>query len=102
MSSLKQCDPDQQSDSTGLRSNNATKPLAALHAELERQGVVFAMTRVKQDLRNQLAKAGLIDTLGADHIFMTLPTAVAAYRNWHQQRVGPLPDDSIPGPAGTP
>lgn len=26
MSSLKQCDPDQQSDSTGLRSNNATKP----------------------------------------------------------------------------
>jgi hypothetical protein len=27
MSSLKQCDPDQQSDSTGLRSNNATKPL---------------------------------------------------------------------------
>lgn len=76
--------------------------LAALHTELERQGVVFAMARVKQDLRNQLAKAGLIDTLGADHIFMTLPTAVAAYRNWHQQRVGPLPDDSIPGPAGTP
>ena len=26
MSSLKQCDPDQQIDSAGLRSNKATKP----------------------------------------------------------------------------
>ncbi|MGH3920155.1 MAG: STAS domain-containing protein, partial [Pseudonocardiaceae bacterium] len=77
--------------------STAADALAALHAELKRRGVVFAMARVKQDLRDQLARAGLIDAIGEDRIFMTLPTAVAAYRNWHQQRFGLLPDDSITG-----
>ncbi|MGH4011865.1 MAG: hypothetical protein ACRDTH_27500 [Pseudonocardiaceae bacterium] len=48
----------------------------------------------------QLARAGLIDAIGSDQIFMTLPTAVAAYRHWHQQRFGALPDDSITGSPG--
>ena len=39
------------------------------------------------------ARAGLIDTIGEERIFMTLPTAVAAYRSWHHQRFGPLSDD---------
>lgn len=82
--------------------STAADALAALHAELDRQGVVFAMARVKQDLRDQLSRAGLIDAIGEDRIFMMLPTAVAAYRNWHQQRFGPFPDDSITGSAGGP
>ena len=73
--------------------STAADTLAALHAECERRGVVFAMARVKQDLRDQLARAGLIDTIGEERIFMTLPTAVAAYRSWHHQRFGPLSDD---------
>ncbi|RDH77283.1 solute carrier 26 family protein [Mycolicibacterium moriokaense] len=55
--------------------------LDQLRAELKRRGIVFAMARVKQDLRNSLAAAGLIDKIGEDRIFMTLPTAVEAYRN---------------------
>jgi sulfate permease, SulP family len=70
--------------------STAADALKALRAELHRQGVVFAMARVKQDLRDQLAKA---DTVGEDRIFMTLPTAVTAYRNWYQQRFGSFPDD---------
>jgi nucleotide-binding universal stress UspA family protein len=46
--------------------STAADALAALHAELERRGVVFAMARAKQDLRDQLARAGLIDTIGED------------------------------------
>jgi hypothetical protein len=38
-------------------------------------------SQVKQDLRDQLRAAGLLDKIGEDHIFMTLPTAVEAYRN---------------------
>ena len=52
-----------------------------LRAELERRGIVFAMARVKQDLRDQLEAAGLIDKIGEDRIFMTLPTAVEAYND---------------------
>jgi len=38
------------------------------------------MARVKQDLRDDLDNAGLLDKVGADRIFATLPTAVAAFR----------------------
>jgi sulfate permease, SulP family len=38
------------------------------------------MARVKQDLRDSLEAAGLLDKIGEDHIYPTLPTAVEAYR----------------------
>jgi SulP family sulfate permease len=58
----------------------ALDALEQLRAELERRGIVFAMARVKQDLRDELEAAGLLDKIGEDRIFMTLPTAVEAYR----------------------
>ncbi|WP_443048179.1 SulP family inorganic anion transporter [Streptomyces sp. NBC_00252] len=66
-----------------------------LRRELTHRGVVFALARVKQDLLADLKAYGLADTVGADHIFPTLPTAVAAYREWsgaHDQgTAGPVP-----------
>ena len=59
----------------------ALEALDQLRAELERRGIVFAMARVKQDLRDELEAAGLLEKIGEDRIFMTLPTAVEAYRN---------------------
>jgi sulfate permease, SulP family len=55
--------------------------LKQLRDELERLGIEFGMARVKQDLRDELEAAGLVDKIGEDHMFMTLPTAVEAYRN---------------------
>jgi SulP family sulfate permease len=52
-----------------------------LRAELQRRGIVFAMARVKQDLRDPLKAAGMLERIGEDNIFPTLPTAVEAYRN---------------------
>jgi SulP family sulfate permease len=54
--------------------------LDQLRSELTGRGIVFAMARVKQDLRDSLDAAGLVDKIGEDRIFMTLPTAVEAYR----------------------
>jgi sulfate permease, SulP family len=51
-----------------------------LRTELARRGIVFAMARVKQDLRDSLEAAVLVDKIGEDRIFPTLPTAVEAYR----------------------
>ena len=52
-----------------------------LRQDLDRRGIVFGMARVTWHLREALQAAGMLDKIGADHIFMTLPTAVEAYRN---------------------
>jgi SulP family sulfate permease len=59
----------------------ALDALEQLREDLEARGIVFAMARVKQDLRAMLEAAGLLDKIGEDHIYPTLPTAVDAYRN---------------------
>ncbi|MFH9712970.1 SulP family inorganic anion transporter [Streptomyces luteogriseus] len=54
--------------------------------ELAHRGIVFALARVKQDLLDDLTAYGLADTVGRARIFPTLPTAVAAYRNWRSDQ----------------
>lgn len=51
-----------------------------LRTELDDRGIVFAMARVKKDLRAALDAAGLTARIGAERLFPTLPTALAAYR----------------------
>ena len=60
----------------------AAEALHALITELRRRGMVFATARVKQDLRDVLVRAGLVELIGEERMYMTLPTAVAAYREW--------------------
>jgi SulP family sulfate permease len=50
-----------------------------LQEELSARGIVFAMARVKQDLYRQLARAGMVERIGAPWFFPTLPTALAAF-----------------------
>ncbi|GGR51970.1 sodium-independent anion transporter [Streptomyces aurantiogriseus] len=57
-----------------------------LRRELAHRGIVFALARVKQDLLDDLRAYGLVDTIGSERIFPTLPTAVAAYRKWHRDQ----------------
>lgn len=60
-----------------------------LREDLEARGIVFALARVKQDLLDDLRAFGLADAVGAEHIFPTLPTAVAAYQAWRARPDGP-------------
>jgi sulfate permease, SulP family len=57
----------------------ALDALDQLREDLFRKEIVFAMARVKQDLRDSLAAAGLLAKIGEDRIYMTLPTAVEAF-----------------------
>jgi MFS superfamily sulfate permease-like transporter len=57
-----------------------------LRRTLTRRGVVFALARVKQELLHDLKAYGLVDSVDADLVFPTLPTAVAAYRTWCDRR----------------
>jgi high affinity sulfate transporter 1 len=69
----------------------AADALEHLRREVDSRGIVFAMARVKQDLRADLVRAGLVGRVGADLIFPTLPTAVAAYLDAYVERHGSLP-----------
>jgi sulfate permease, SulP family len=69
----------------------AIDALDALRDELDHRGIVLALARVKQDLRDVLAPSGFLDRLGADRVFYTLPTAVTAYLHWYAARFGQPP-----------
>ena len=57
----------------------AADALGELNDELERRGIVLALARVKQDLRTQLERIGLVTHIGQDRIFATLPVALDAF-----------------------
>ncbi|RAG87300.1 sodium-independent anion transporter [Streptacidiphilus pinicola] len=57
----------------------------ALRQELQERGIVFALARVKQDLRDDLDAYGLTESVGNERIFPTLPTALAGYRAWARE-----------------
>jgi sulfate permease, SulP family len=79
----------------------AIDTLDELRAELDRSGIVFALARVKQDMRADLAAAGLVERVGDDRIFPTLPTAVQGYVDWYTNRYAKPPAD-ISGPPAAP
>jgi SulP family sulfate permease len=65
--------------------------LETLRRELTEAGTVVALARVKQDLRDQLGPTGLLERIGEDRIFPTLPTAVEAFQAWQTGRTDPGP-----------
>ncbi len=69
----------------------AVDTLERLRQNLTAQGVVFALARVKMEVREQLAAAGFVQAVGQDRIFATLPTAVAAFADWHEAEFGTRP-----------
>ncbi len=69
----------------------AADALNELHDELERRGIVFALARVKQDLRDELEAAAIVEKVGEERLFPTLPTAVQAYVHAYIERHGAPP-----------
>jgi len=75
----------------------AVDALDALRITLQEEGIGFAMARVKQDMRDSLDAAGFVDKVGAELIFPTLPTAVAAYATWYERTYGrPIEGFQVP------
>jgi len=51
----------------------------------EQGGIVLALVRVKRDLLQDLVRHGVAERIGLDHIYPTLPGAVAAFEAWVAQ-----------------
>jgi SulP family sulfate permease len=62
--------------------------LEEVRKTLAERDIVFALARVKMDMRDALAPTGFIDRVGEDRVFPTLPTAVDAYEQWYAARHG--------------
>jgi SulP family sulfate permease len=73
----------------------AIDALEEVRRTLTERGVIFALARVKFEVREILASTGFIDRIGEDRVFMTLPTAVQAYQDWYADR--PARDTPSPG-----
>lgn len=69
-----QCEAIIEVDSTGVDA------LQALLDELAMSGVRFVLVRAKTELIETLGRTRLLDEIGADYVFPTLPTLVQAYR----------------------
>jgi high affinity sulfate transporter 1 len=63
----------------------AADMLEDLQEELEARGIVLGMARVKHDLAIYLDRVGLLDRIGRDHVFPTLPTAVEGFHGQRRQ-----------------
>jgi SulP family sulfate permease len=62
----------------------ATDALEELRAELDRRGIVVGIARMKEELREELARTAFLRQVPADRIFATLPTTVEAYQGWEK------------------
>jgi sulfate permease, SulP family len=69
----------------------AVDALEEVRRTLAERGIVFALARVKFEVREILASTGFIERIGKDKVFMTLPTAVAAYEQWNARHGGDAP-----------
>jgi len=45
------------------------------------RGIILGMARVKQDLYAQLRRSGLLEKIGHENIYPTLPTVIAGFEN---------------------
>ena len=64
----------------------AVEVLGQLARDLAARNVVFAMARVKQDLRLQLVRGGLLEVIDEERFYPTLPVAVEAFERWKERR----------------
>jgi high affinity sulfate transporter 1 len=59
---------------------SASDAIRALHSELAERGVRLVLARLLDPVRTELARDGIIDLIGPDAVFRTVPEAIAAYQ----------------------
>ena len=69
----------------------AADALDELRRNVAERGIVFAVARVKKEVRDLLISVGFVEKVGSQRTSMTLPTAVDAYLRWYADRHGSTP-----------
>ncbi|MCU0283265.1 MAG: SulP family inorganic anion transporter [Candidatus Nanopelagicales bacterium] len=82
----------------------AIRLLVGLVDELRSRGIRVGLARAKHDLLLQLERSDLLDLIGREMVFPTLPTAVEAFRAWaaaHPEPDRPRPPGGPVDPSGS-
>ena len=74
--------------------STAADMLLELQRELAERGVRLALTRVKRELHAQLEAAGVLALVGREHVYPTIPTAVAAFQRRGEAGAGSIRENS--------
>jgi SulP family sulfate permease len=81
----------------------AADGLRDLRSDLAMQGVRLGLARVKTDLRIALERADLVELIGADMMFPTLPVMEQAYLAWASEHPYPdMPTSAARSPSADP
>ena len=64
----------------------AAEALGHLVEDLGGRRIVFAMARVKQELRAELVRGELVGVIDEERMYPTLPVAVEAFEAWRERR----------------
>ena len=64
----------------------AVEALAQFARDLAARNVVFAMARVKRELRAQLVRGELLSVIDDARLYPTLPVAAEAFERWRERR----------------
>ncbi len=60
----------------------ASDGLKEMQGDLAAQGILLGLVRIKRDLYEPLKRSGVVDLIGEDMLFPTLPVAEQAYLTW--------------------
>jgi SulP family sulfate permease len=72
----------------------AADGLRDLHSDLAKQGVRLGLARVKNDVRSALERANLVELIGADMMFPTLPVMEQGYLVWASEHPYPAAEST--------
>ena len=69
----------------------AVDAVESLRRDLADRGIEFAVARAKFEILGALEDGGVLERIGRDRVFATLPTAVEAYKRWSARCDGAPP-----------
>ncbi|WP_338441671.1 solute carrier family 26 protein [Synechococcus elongatus IITB4] len=69
----------------------AADKLLELVRELQQRGVTLTIARAKQELIAELDRVGLVERIGGEHFYPTLPTAIAAFQQFRRSQIADEP-----------
>ncbi|HEX6886630.1 MAG TPA: sodium-independent anion transporter, partial [Candidatus Nanopelagicales bacterium] len=91
---LLNCEAMVDVDSTGVGA------IESLVLELQGRGIAVSLARVHVELAELLERAGILDLIGRDQVYPTLPTALAGYEAGRGDTTGGPSGDLRGGPSG--
>ncbi len=72
-------------ETINLLDTTGAETLLELQTSLDQKGITLAFARVRDPIKDKMALTGVVDVVGADHFYDTVPEGVEAFGNTSQE-----------------